>query len=70
MTRATPREPGGTGGSSNNDAANHRLELAARHGPSVDESLATTRLSESPREDDYPLWRVRCRVSFESISIH
>lgn len=63
--RATPDEPSRAGGSSKStleDTIRHQ-ESPALH---VSNPLSTTRTSETPTEDDYPLWRIRCRVSFKS----
>lgn len=68
--RASLRESGGAGGSNNDDTTHRHQEQAARHGPSGDESLLTSRVGKSPTEDDYPLWRIRCRVSLESVTIN
>lgn len=60
----------GAGGSNNNDTSHCHQDQAARIGPSGDESLLTSRVGKSPTEDDYPLWRIRCRVSLESVTIN
>lgn len=64
---ASLRESGGTSGLNNNDTTHRHPEQAACHGLSGDESLL---ISRSPREDDYPLWRICCHVSLESFTIN